>query len=50
MSKEFDRFKKRFNPDGYDTNGQPYWILPSDRKTYDFEEWFKADEEYWKNK
>ncbi len=50
MSIELDRFKKQFNPDGYDTDGAPYWILPSDRKTYNFAEWINADKEYWKNK
>ena len=47
MSKLYERIKKRFSPDGFDYNG-PYWILPSDRKTYDFEEWALADIEYWK--
>lgn len=47
MSKE-NRFSKRFNPDGIDEYGAPYWILPSDRKTYSFEEWYEADVEYWK--
>lgn len=39
-------------PDGYDgyEGGAPYWILPSGRKTYDYEEWRRADNEYWKNR
>ena len=38
-------------PDGYNgyEGGAPYWILPSGQKTYDYEEWRKADEEYWKS-
>lgn len=30
--------------------GAPYWILPSGQTTYDYEEWRKADNEYWKNR
>ena len=32
-------------PDGFDgrEGGAPYWILPSGQKTYDYEEWRKAD-------
>ena len=39
-------------PDGFDgyEGGAPYWILPSGRKTYDYEEWRRADNEYWKNR
>ena len=43
----FDRYFKE--PDGYDCDG-PYWILPSDRKTHDFQEWLRYDKEYWKEK
>ena len=49
MCREAERIKKRYNPDGFE-NGMPYWILPSDRKTYSYEEWYNADVEYWKNK
>lgn len=39
-------------PDGFDgREGRvPYWILPSGQTTYDYEEWRKADNEYWKNR
>ena len=39
-------------PDGFDgyEGGAPYWILPSGQKTYDYEKWRKADEEYWKSR
>lgn len=50
MSRVVERIKKMFNPDGFDEYGQPYWYLPSDRKTFSYEEWYKADVEYWKNK
>lgn len=50
MSRVIDRIKKIFNPDGFDEYGQPYWHLPSDRKTFSYEEWYKADVEYWKDK
>lgn len=50
MSRVIDRIKKIFNPDGFDEYGQPYWYLPSDRKTFSYEEWYKADVEYWKDK
>ena len=49
MCRVVERIKKRYNPDGFDIDG-PYWILPSDRKTYSYEEWYNADVEYWKNK
>lgn len=39
-------------PDGFDgyEGGAPYWILPSGQITYNYEEWRKADNEYWKNR
>lgn len=39
-------------PDGFNgyEGGAPYWILPSGQKTYDYEEWRRADEEYWKSR
>ena len=49
MSRELERVRKMFVPDGYD-EGTPYWILPSDRITYDYKEWLSADKAYWKDK
>ena len=46
MSRESERIMKMFNPDGYE-EGSPYWILPNDRKTYDYKEWLEADKDYW---
>ena len=39
-------------PDGFNgyDGGAPYWILPSGQETYDYEEWRRADNEYWKNR
>lgn len=38
-------------PDGFNgyEGGAPYWILPSGQKTYDYEEWRRSDNEYWKS-
>lgn len=47
MNREKERIMKRFKPDGNDIDGA-YWILPNDRKTYDFNEWLREDEEYQK--
>jgi hypothetical protein len=49
MSRELERMRKMLIPDGYD-EGTPYWILPSDRITYDYNEWLNADKAYWKNR
>lgn len=49
MSRELERMRKMLVPDGYD-EGTPYWILPSDRITYDYKEWLSADRAYWKNR
>lgn len=43
------RFYKEWRPDGFDADG-PYWIMPNDRKTHDFQEWLEADKKYWKEK
>jgi hypothetical protein len=42
--------RKRYNPDGHDSDGTPYWVLPSDRKTYSYEEWAEAYMEFIKNR
>ena len=34
------RVWKYYQPDGVDIDG-PYWYLPNDRKTYDFNEWLR---------
>lgn len=47
MSREVERMRKMFCPDGY-KEGTPYWILPNDRITYNYNEWLEADTEYWK--
>ena len=49
MSRDTERIMKMFNPDGYE-EGTPYWILPNDRKTYDYKEWLEADKAYWSEK
>lgn len=38
-------------PDGFDgyEGGFLYWILLSEQKTYDYEEWCRSDNEYWKS-
>ena len=46
MSRDAERIIKMFNPDGY-KEGSPYWVLPNDRITYDYKEWFEADKAYW---
>ncbi len=49
MSRELERMRKMLVPDGYN-GGTPYWILPNDRITYDYNEWLNADKAYWKNR
>jgi len=44
-SRDTERIMKMFSPDGYE-EGSPYWILPNDRKTYDYKEWLEADKAY----
>ena len=41
------RVWRYYQPDGVDIDG-PYWYLPNDRKTYNFNEWLREDEEYQK--
>lgn len=50
MDREIERLRKRTNPDGYENDGTPYWILPSDRKTYSYEEWYEQDRRYYGEK
>ena len=45
MSREMERMRKMFCPDGY-KEGSPYWILPNDRITYNYNEWLEADKAY----
>lgn len=45
MSRETERMRKMFCPDGY-KEGTPYWILPNDRITYNYNEWLEADKAY----
>ena len=49
MSRDTERIMKMFNPDGY-KEGTPYWILPNDMITYDYNEWLEADKAYWSEK
>ena len=44
------RYWRFFIHDGINNDGEPYWILPSDRKTTDFTEWLQEDDEYRKSK
>lgn len=54
MEDTLDNFRilmsKRYNPDGNDSDGTPYWVLPSDRKTYSYEEWAEAYMEFIKKR
>ena len=45
MSREMERVLKAFHPDGY-KEGTPYWILPNDRITYNYNEWLETDKAY----
>ena len=47
IEKAIDRMFK--HPDGYDMDG-PYYVLPSDRITHDYNEWAQADKEYWRSR
>lgn len=49
MSREMERVRKMFCPDGY-KEGSPYWILPNDRTTDNYNEWLDADRAYWKGR
>jgi hypothetical protein len=49
MSRDTERIMKMFSPDGY-KEGTPYWILPNDMITYDYNEWLEADKAYWSEK
>ena len=47
MDRESKRMLKRYHPDGYENDGTPFWILPSDRITYSYEEWCEYDKIFW---
>ena len=40
-NRDAERMMRLVCPDGYE-EGTPYWILPNDRKTYDYKEWLEA--------
>ena len=44
-NRDAERMMRLVCPDGYE-EGTPYWILPNDRKTYEYKEWLEADKAY----